>query len=199
MQPRPENMSTQRCVTVALAGCLTQRGTADRSTYGRFSGIPLLCIGDVKLWAGRNSCRHVPGAGGTRFARKTQAFHLWETGREASPCITRQSLVWPTPSLTRVIRHLTFLWNYKGWWVKKKEDPAATKVRNAVIQPMMRHKPQTRGTTNRPRRQSRDKRCSSICDFSALPLIFPSLHSSAAGRSLVSTPSCQQSPAGRGQ
>lgn len=82
---------------------------------------------------------------------------------------------------------------------KKKEDPAVTKVRNAVIQPMMRHKPQTRGTTNRPRRQSRDKRCSSICDFSALPLIFPSLHSSAAGRSLVSTPSCQQSPAGRGQ
>lgn len=80
---------------------------------------------------------------------------------------------------------------------KKKEDPA--KVRNAVIQPMMRHKPQTRGTTNRPRRQSRDKGCSSICNFSALPLIFPSLHSSAAGRSLVSTPSCQQSPAGRGQ
>lgn len=85
-------------------------GAADRSAHGRFSGIPPLCIGgDVKLWAGRNSCRHVPGAGGAGFTRKTQAFLLWETGGEAPPRITRQSPVRPTPSVAGVGRHLTFL------------------------------------------------------------------------------------------
>lgn len=82
----------------------------------------------------------------------------------------------------------------------KKKAPTGMKVRNAVTQPRMRHKTQTRGTTNRPRRQSADKGCSSICASSALHPILPSsLPSficcrSPLSPSLASTPSCQQSP-----
>ncbi|TWW56555.1 hypothetical protein D4764_08G0005420 [Takifugu flavidus] len=65
-------------------------GAADRSTSGRFSGIPQLRIGDdVKLWAGRNSC-HVSGAGGTRSLSSVHAVlpaeSRWErTVRDVQP------------------------------------------------------------------------------------------------------------------